>query len=185
MSDGMDDRAKRLLHFVGHETKKMFRPISNDSEIIRGMAERCTEMKNLFTDFFSLLWSCAKWLHYYIFNLFSATKQIRSEGKRAAVNNFRIGLIMLKMNKVLDAKIRFLMSNMFFKKSPLTKYYIAYTFFLEHKYTKSLKYIHEAIKLDPRHQRSIELMHAIEKEMEMTKIINNAAEKTEKVKKKK
>lgn len=181
----MDDRAKRLLHFVGHETKKMFKPISNDSEIIRGMAERCTEMKNLFTDFFSLLWSCAKWLHYYIFNLFSATKQIRSEGKRAAVNNFRIGLIMLKMNKVLDAKIRFLMSNMFFKKSPLTKYYIAYTFFLEHKYTKSLKYIHEAIKLDPRHQRSIELMHAIEKEMEMAKIINNAAEKTEKVKKKK
>ena len=185
MSDKRDDKAKRFLNIVGHETKRMFKPISNDSEIIKGMIERGKEMKNLFTDFFSLLWSCIKWLYYYIFNLFSATKQIRKESKRAAVNNFRIGLMMLKMNKVLDAKIRFLMSNMFFKKSPLTKYYIAYTFFLEHKYTKSLKYIHEAIKLDPRHQRSMELMHTIEKEMEMTKIINKAAEKTVKVKKKK
>ncbi len=178
MSDEGNDRARRLLHFVGRETKKMFKPVSSDSEMIKSMAERGTEMKNLFTDFFSLLISCARWLYYYIFNLFSATKQIRKESKRAAVNNFRIGLMMLKMNKVLDAKIRFLISNMFFKKSPLTKYYIAYTFFLEHKYTKSLKYIHEAIKLDPKHQRAIELMHAIEKEMEMSKIINKAAEKT-------
>lgn len=183
MSDETENRTKNFLKFVGKETKRMFRPISNDSDIIKGMVERGTEMKNLFTDFFSLLISCAKWLYYYIFNLFTATKTIRKESKRAAVNNFRIGLIMLKMNKVLDAKIRFLMSNMFFKKSPLTKYYIAYTFFLEHKYTKSLKYIHDAIKLDPKHQRSIELMHAIEKEMEMTKIINKAAEKTEKKKK--
>ena len=184
MSDKIDNRTKYFLKFVGKETKRMFKPISNDSEIIKGMAERGVEMKNLFTDFFSLLISCAKWLYYYVFNLFTATKTIRKESKRAAVNNFRIGLMMLKMNKVLDAKIRFLMSNMFFKKSPLTKYYIAYTFFLEHKYTKSLKYIHDAIKLDPKHQRSIELMHAIEKEMEMTKIINKAAEKTVKAKKK-
>ena len=184
MSDKIDNRTKHFLKFVGKETKRMFKPISNDSEIIKGMAERGVEMKNLFTDFFSLLISCAKWLYYYVFNLFTATKTIRKESKRAAVNNFRIGLMMLKMNKVLDAKIRFLMSNMFFKKSPLTKYYIAYTFFLEHKYTKSLKYIHDAIKLDPKHQRSIELMRAIEKEMEMTKIINKAVEKTGKAKEK-
>jgi len=185
MSDESNEKAKRLLHFVGRETKKMFKPISSDSEMIKSMVDRGAEIKSLFKDLFSLLISCIKWLYYYIFHLFSTTKQIRKESKRAAVNNFRIGLIMLKMNKVLDAKIRFLMSNMFFKKSPLTKYYIAYTFFLEHKYTKSLKYIHEAIKLDPKHQRSIELMHAIEKEMEMTKIINKAAEKTEKVEKEK
>ena len=184
MSDETENKTKHFLKFVGKETKRMFKPVSGDSEMIKSVVERGTEMKNLFVNVFSLLASCGRWLYYYIFNLFSTTKQIRKESKRAAVNNFRIGLMMLKMNKVLDAKIRFLMSNMFFKGSPLTKYYIAYTFFLEHKYTKSLKYIHEAIKLDPKHQRSIELMHAIEKEIEMTKIINKAAEKTVKAKKK-
>ena len=183
MSDETENKTKHFLKFVGKETKRMFEPISSDSEMIKSMVDRGVEIKNLFKDLFSLFIACIKWLYYYIFHLFSTTKQIRKESKRAAVNNFRIGLIMLKMNKVLDAKIRFLMSNMFFKGSPLTKYYIAYTFFLEHKYTKSLKYIHEAIKLDPKHQRSIELMHAIEKEMEMTKIINKAAEKTTKKKK--
>lgn len=102
---------------------------------------------------------------YYIINIFFTFKTLPSQFKKSAKNNFRLGLEALKVNNIIDARIRFLLSNMFFSKSPTTKYYIAYSYYLQHKYTKSLKYLKSALQIEPEHERCIGLVKQIEAEL--------------------
>ena len=77
---------------------------------------------------------------------------------------------MLKRNNILDARMRFLMSNVMFRKSPTTKYYIAYTYFLSSDYKKSLKYLKDALTINNKHSKSIELVKQIEEKLSKNNI---------------
>lgn len=67
----------------------------------------------------------------------------------AARNNYLLGREMLKENNLLDAKFRFLLANFFYKKSVAIKYCLAYVYFREDSFEKSLKYANECLKLRP------------------------------------
>lgn len=155
----------KILNFIKTNAKKTITSSSNKTEVTTTIKQYGYTFYNLFHDIFILIKSLCGLLYSYTFGLFATIKIFKSESKKAAKNHFHIGLEMLKMNNLLDARIRFLISNMFFKKSPTTKYYIAYTYYLSHNYKKSLKYIKEAININNKHQRSIELMKLIEKEI--------------------
>lgn len=155
----------KILEFIKTNAKKTITSSSNKTEVTTTIKQYGHTFYNLFHDIFLLIKSLCGLLYSYTFGLFSTIKIFKEESKKAAKNHFHIGLEMLKMNNLLDARMRFLISNMFFKKSPTTKYYIAYTYYLSHNYKKSLKYIKEAININNKHQRSIELMKLIEKEI--------------------
>ncbi len=156
---------KTILNFFKTNAKNKIIYSNSKTEVATTMKQYGYTFYNIFHDIGVLIKSLAILLYSYTFGLFSTIKLFKEESKKAAKNNFQIGLEMLKMNNLLDARIRFLMSNMFFKHSPTTKYYIAYTYYLSHDYKKSLKYIKEAININNKHQRSIKLMKNIEEEL--------------------
>lgn len=158
-------KKKTILNFITTHAKKTITYSNSKSEVATTMKQYGYTFYNIFHDIGSLIKALVGLLYSYTFGLFSTIKAFKEESKKAAKNHFHIGLEMLKVNNLLDARIRFLMSNMFFKQSPTTKYYIAYTYYLSHNYKKSLKYIKEAININNKHQRSIELMKRIEQEI--------------------
>ena len=135
-----------------------------------------------FKDFFALIGSGLVLMFYYLIGIFFSLKSIPSQLKNASKNNFHLGIEALKANNLLDARIRFLLADMFFSKSPTIKYYIAFTYYLGHKHKKSLKYLKKAIDIDPENKRCIALVSQIEKELNDNKEIK-IKEKNEKTKK--
>ena len=97
--------------------------------------------------------------------MFYSFKRMPHAFTRAAQNNFRIGIEMLKLNNLIDARIRFLLSNMFYSKSPTTKFYIAYVYFLQRNFKKSLKYLKQGIDLDSSNERIKKLLFQVEEEL--------------------
>lgn len=135
-----------------------------------------------FKDFFALIGSGLVLMFYYLIGIFFSLKSIPSQLKNASKNNFHLGIEALKANNLLDARIRFLLADMFFSKSPTIKYYIAFTYCLGHKHKKSLKYLKKAIDIDPENKRCIALVSQIEKELNENKDTIQKT-KTQKVKK--
>ena len=133
-----------------------------------------------FKDFFIFLGSGVVFLFYYLLNTIITFKTIPSQFQKAAKNNFRLGISALRYNNIVDARIRFLLSNMFFNKSPTTKYYVAYSYYLEHKYTKSLKYLRSALQLEPDNKKCIGLVKQIEEELKENNIVKDNGTKTNK-----
>lgn len=135
-----------------------------------------------FKDFFALIGAGLVLMFYYLIGIFFSLKSIPSQLKNASKNNFHLGIEALKANNLLDARIRFLLADMFFSKSPTIKYYIAFTYYLGHKHKKSLKYLKKAIDIDPENKRCIALVSQIEKELNDNKEIK-IKEKNKKTKK--
>ena len=160
------NKKDEFLNFLKKGTKNVFFRSNNNDSASMTIKQYGNIVYNIFFDIYKLFSSLLGLLYSYTFGLFSTLKLFKAESKKAAKNNFRIGLEMLKANNIFDARIRFMMSNMFFNKSPTTKYYIAYTYYLSKDYKKSLKYINQSISIDNRYKRSIDLLKVIEKEMQ-------------------
>ena len=159
------NKKDEFLSFLKKGTKNVFFRSDNNDSASTTIKQYGNIVYHIFADIYKLFYSLLGLLYSYTFGLFSTLKLFKAESKKAAKNHFRIGLEMLKSNNLFDARIRFLMSNMFFNKSPTTKYYIAYTYYLSKDYKKSLKYINQSISIDNKHQRSIDLLKVIEQEM--------------------
>ncbi|MEN9782536.1 MAG: hypothetical protein RL208_689 [Pseudomonadota bacterium] len=104
-----------------------------------------------------------------LFGFIADTKLIMETRHKAGKNNYVLGVKMLKENFLPDAKVRFLLSDMFYNKSAMTKYYIAYIYYLEGNYNKSLRYLKESVNLRPSMKISSELLEKIENDM---KVVN-------------
>lgn len=88
--------------------------------------------------------------------------EIKKNIKIAAKNNYVLGKMMLRKNNIHDAKIRFILANIFHKNSARINYQLAYVYFIEGKYLKSLKYLHIAIKINPNIPGAMQLLHKVE-----------------------
>jgi hypothetical protein len=104
-----------------------------------------------------------------LFGFVADTKLIMETRHKAGKNNYILGVQMLKENFLPDAKIRFLLSDMFYNKSAMTKYYIAYIYYLEGNYNKSLQYLKKSVTLRPTMKISSDLLAKIENDMKVVK----------------
>ena len=159
---GFSNSKNRIVKFIKRNLKQPLSRYTDDSAVIDSVKNygnivgiTTRDVYRLFRAFFSLMYSAT-------FGFFATLKLFKQESKKAAKNHFHIGLEMLKRNNIIDARMRFLMSNMMFSKSPTTKYYIAYTYFLSHNYKKSLKYLKDGLFINNQHHKSIELVKQIE-----------------------
>ena len=166
ISDGnnsdFSNSKNKVIKFIRRNLKQPLSRYTNDSAVVDSVKSygsifslTIRDIYRLFRAFFSLIYSST-------FGFFATLKLFKNESKKAAKNHFHIGLEMLKRNNILDARMRFLMSNMMFRKSPTTKYYIAYTYFLSNNYKKSLKYLKDGLSINNHHNKSIELVKQIE-----------------------
>ena len=156
--------SQKGLRLAKNTAKFIFKP-REGRQVVDRMRKRTIETYNIFAitiNGFSYLLTvlCTNIITFFA-TIFNARKEI----KQAAKNNFKLGLIELKEHHYTDAKLRFMLSNIMYNKSATTKYYIAYVFYLEHKFNKALKYINEAITIDQKHARCIALTKRIEEEM--------------------
>lgn len=161
---------KKVFKFIRKNLKQPLSRYTDDSAVIDSMRSygnifqiTIRDIFRLFRAFFSLIYSST-------FGFFATLRLFKKESKKAAKNHFHIGLEMLKRNNILDARMRFLMSNVMFRKSPTTKYYIAYTYFLSSDYKKSLKYLKDALTINNKHNKSIELVKQIEDKLSKNNI---------------
>ena len=166
ISDGnnsdFSNSKNKVIKFIRRNLKQPLSRYTNDSAVVDSVKSygsifslTIRDIYRLFRAFFSLIYSST-------FGFFATLKLFKNESKKAAKNHFHIGLEMLKRNNILDARMRFLMSNMMFRKSPTTKYYIAYTYFLSHNYKTSLKYLKDGLSINSHHNKSLELVKQIE-----------------------
>ena len=165
VNSSFSNSKNKVIKFIRRNLKQPLSRYTNDSAVVDSVKSygnifslTIQDVYRLFRAFFSLIYS-------FTFGFFSTLKLFKNESKKAAKNHFHIGLEMLKRNNILDARMRFLMSNMMFRKSPTTKYYIAYTYFLSNNYKKSLKYLKDGLSINSRHNKSIELVKQIEEKL--------------------
>lgn len=162
VNSSFSNSKSKVVKFIKRNLKQPLSRYTNDSAVVDSVKSygnifslTIRDVYRLFRAFFSLIYS-------FTFGFFSTLKLFKKESKKSAKNHFHIGLEMLKRNNILDARMRFLMSNMMFRKSPTTKYYIAYTYFLSNNYKKSLKYLKDGLFINNQHHKSIELVKQIE-----------------------
>ena len=162
VNSSFSNSKSKVVKFIRRNLKQPLSRYTNDSAVVDSVKSygnifslTIRDVYRLFRAFFSLIYSST-------FGFFATLKLFKNESKKAAKNHFHIGLEMLKRNNILDARMRFLMSNMMFRKSPTTKYYIAYTYFLSNNYKKSLKYLKDGLFINNQHHKSIELVKQIE-----------------------
>lgn len=156
------NRAKQVVEFFKDGLKKSF-SLDNDSIIVsKRIKERSFDLYNNFIDVFMIFFNAIAIIFYYFLGMFISLKDVPHGISRAAHNNFRLGLENLKKNDLIDARIRFLLSNMFYSKSATTKYYIAYVYYLQENYKKSLKYLRQSLAIDSSDERSLELLKLLE-----------------------
>ena len=161
-TNNISDTKNKVFTFVRRNFKQPLSRYTNDSAVIDSMKSYGNILQITVRDVFRLFRAFFSLIYRFTFGFFSTLRLFKKESKKAAKNNFHLGLEMLKTNNILDARMRFLMSNMMFRKSPTTKYYIAYTYFLSNNYKKSLKYLKDGLSIDNKHYKSIELVKQIE-----------------------
>ena len=165
MNEENENKIGKVRDFFSNGVKKTFSSTANTSDAIRHIKQRSTDLYSGFSNIFSVFITSFAILFYYIIGFFRLTKNIPQALSRAAQNNFRLGMEALKINNLIDARIRFLLSNLFYGKSATTKYYIAYVYYRQQNITKSLKYLKQALFIDNQHSRSLELLKEIEKQL--------------------
>lgn len=159
----MSDKGKKVANFIKTGMKKAFSAnVGNDNYVANKVKERSYDLYSNIRDFVGIAVQCVLFICDYTISLLYNIFILPSAIKKASQNNFRLGLESLKLNNVIEARIRFLLSNMFYHKSATTKYYIAYTYFLQGNNKKSLKYLQQALKLNSSHEKSIALVQKIE-----------------------
>ena len=158
---------KKITDALWSGVKRSFSSNSQRDELyaVSRMKDRGYDLYITFRDFFYAIWLLGAFLFYYTIGLIRTAKSIPHGMTRVSANNFRLGLELLRKNDLMEARIRFLLSNLFYSKSPATKYYIAYIYFLQHNYVKSLKYIRQSIQIEKPDKRTIELVKLIEEAM--------------------
>ena len=152
----------KIYNFFSSGFKKMMSPNVGNSFVTERIKSRSIDLFSIVIDVFYILFTSITIIFYCFYDLFKLTKDTRNVLNRAAKNNFRLGLEALKKNNLIDARIRFLLANMFYSKSPTIKYHIAYVYYLQRNFTKSLKYLKQSISLDSRHEKSIVLLQNID-----------------------
>ena len=160
----------RIYDFLATGFKKSMSPNVKNSYVVKHVKERTFDIYSCMRDVLYILLTSADILFRCLLMLLKITKNFPDAFKKAAKNNFKLGLESLKINNLIEARIRFLLSNMFYNKSAATKYYIAYTYYLQKNFSKSLKYLEQSIKIDSKNKKSIELFKNIENEMKNTSI---------------
>lgn len=164
---GNATNGKKIFSMLSKGFKKTMSP-DYDSSVyaVNRIKARSYDLYSNLRDFFYVIWMIFSIVFYYIIGAFKLLKIAPHAFSMAAKNNFRIGINMLEKNNLVDARIRFLLSNLFYNKSTTTKYYIAFVYYKQNNIKKSLKYLKQAINLNPSHERSIELLKEIEKSLE-------------------
>ena len=162
MSDKIDSKGKQLGNFLINGLKKTFSTNIRTSETINHIKHRSFDLYENIAGIAGVLWASIGIIFYAFIGMIRLAKDIPHAFSRAAQNNFRLGLENLKSNNLIDARIRFLLSNMFFSKSATTKYYIAYIYYRQNNISKSLKYLKQAIFLNPNHEKSLALLQELE-----------------------
>ena len=155
----------KILSFLVNGAKKTMSPNVNNTNTAKYIKRRSVDICNETLDILSIFWLSFGIIFYYILGMFKMVKNVPHAFRRAAQNNFKLGIEALANNNLIDARIRFLLSNLFYNKSATTKYYIAYIYYMQRNFSKSLKYLKQAISLQPNHKRSRELLKMIEIEL--------------------
>lgn len=164
-NDEKKTNRSKILSFLVNGAKKTMSPNVTNTNTAKYIKRRSVDMCNETLDILSIFWLSFGIIFYYILGIFKMAKNVPHAFRRAAQNNFRLGVEALASNNLIDARIRFLLSNLFYNKSATTKYYIAYIYYIQHNFSKSLKYLKQAISLQPNHKRSRELLKIIEIEL--------------------
>ncbi|GEM_PF-7105860 len=142
--------------------RAMSSTVGEEVYVAKRIKARSYDLYANFRDFGFIIWTTIQIIFYAIIGFFRIIKDFPRAFRRASQNNFRLGLIDLKAGNLIDARIRFLLSNMFYGKSSTTKYYIAYVYYLQGNYTKSLKYLKQSISIDATDERANALLLKIE-----------------------
>lgn len=89
---------------------------------------------------------------------------LRKDTSKAAINNFRLGMMFLNKGKLSDAKLRFWLVDKFYPNSATNLYYLAYVNYLQGNIKKSLLYIRDALECKPLNiKRIVNLFERINK----------------------
>ena len=142
--------------------KAMSSTVGEEVYVAKRIKARSYDLYANIRDFGSIIWYTLLIVFYATIGLFRLLIDVPRAFSRAAQNNFRLGLIELKAGNLIDARIRLLLSNMFYGKSAITKYYISYIYYLQGNYTKSLKYLKQSINIDATDRRANDLLLKIE-----------------------
>jgi len=170
MNNQEDSKGKKILKFFYNGLKKSMSPNMDGVYVAKKIKERSTDVYNNVLDFAYIIVNGFLIVFYYIFGMFIMAKDIPHAFTRAAQNNFRLGLENLKKNNIIDARIRLLLSNLFYSKSATTKYYIAYTYYRQGNFAKSLKYLNQALKIDSANDKARALIEQIDNDIHKTNI---------------
>lgn len=160
-----DENRQKTIEAIKKGIKTSFSISNSKSEVAKTVKSYTYTLWQIIKDFGLIFKSLLLILYSVSFGMIVSIAMIKKESKKASTNNFKLGLESLKLNNLTSARIRFLLSNIFYSKSATTKYYIAYTYFLSQNYKMCLKYIKKAISINQNHKKSIELMKKVEKEL--------------------
>lgn len=97
-----------------------------------------------------------------ITSTFQEAKGLRSDFKKAGLNNYKLGREMLFENNLRAAKFRFFLANIFRPNSPIIMHHIALVYFEENNIRKSLEFIQKVLKLRKNFKPTIELFKKID-----------------------
>ena len=162
MSDRKIDGNKIASLAVKGFKRAMSSTVGEEVYVAKRIKARGYDLYANFRDFGFIIWNSILIVFYAIIGLFRLIIDAPHAFRRASQNNFRLGLEDLKAGNLIDARIRFLLSNMFYSKSATTKYYIAYVYFLQENYKTSLKYLKQSINIDSNDDRVKALLSKIE-----------------------
>ena len=177
----MNNNRKKVTNFIKTGMKKAFSANAGGSNYVTNkVKERSYDLYSNIRDFMGIAVQCVLFIFDYTISLIYNLAILPSAIKQASQNNFRLGLESLKLNNIIEARIRFLLSNMFYNKSATTKYYISYTYFLQGNNKKSLKYLQQALKLNSSHEKSIALLQKIENILNISRPQQNEQHKPQK-----
>ena len=158
-------KGRNIGDFLINGFKKTMSSGVGETNTIKYIKQRSFDVYSGVYDVFSIIFTSFAIIFYYLLGMFKIAKNIPHAFQMAAKNNFRLGIDSLKKNDPINARIRFFLSNMFYSKSSMTKYYIAYTYYMQHNLLKSLKYLQKSITLNSKNKRSLELLQEIEAEL--------------------
>jgi len=163
---------KHVAVFLKDGFKKAMSVDTDTLVLSKRIKRRTVDLYSNFKDILAIFINSFLILFYFFVNLFRDAKKMPVAFRRAADNNFRLGLENLKKNNLIDARIRLLLSDIFYNKSSTTKYYIAYVYYRQNNFTKSLKYLKKSLAIKSDNIRAIELLKLIEDELNKKSIDN-------------
>ena len=155
----------KIYNFFADGFKKSISPNIRKSRTANYVKERTFDVYSCIKDVIYIFLTSAEIIIRCFIEFFKITKNIPNAFRKAAKNNFKLGLESLKKNNLIDARIRFLLANLFYNKSAKIKYYIAYVYYKQRSFSKSLKYLEQSISIDSKNKKYISLFKEINNEI--------------------